>query len=77
MLADKSPEIEAIQPAVSSRTEAEPIPQIGKEEESRADPLGDSTETLLLLQTGGPEGTSTLPRGTEKEVSLQDKTTPK
>ena len=75
MLADKSPETEAIQPTVSSRTEAEPIPQIDKEEESKADPLEDRWETLLLFQTGGPEGTSTLPREIEKEVSLQDKIT--
>jgi hypothetical protein len=75
MLADRSPETEAIQPAVSSRTEAEPIPQIDKEEESKADPLEDRWETLLLFQTGGPEGTSTLPREIETEVSLQDKIT--
>jgi hypothetical protein len=52
---------------------AGPILQIDKEEESKANPLADRME--ILLQTGGPEGTSTLLKGTEKEVTKQDKPT--
>jgi hypothetical protein len=75
MIADKSTASETTQLADSSRTEADLILQIGKEEESRADHLADIMEIPLLLQTGGPEGTSTLPKGTEKEVIIQDKPT--
>ncbi len=73
MQADRNPEIEATLLADSSRTEAEPIPQIDKRGESRANLLADSMETLLLFQTGDPERTSTLHRGTEKEATIPDK----
>jgi hypothetical protein len=75
MLANKSPATETTHLADSSRTEAGPILQIDKEEDSKANPLADRMEILLLLQTGSPEGTSTLLKGTEKEVIKQDKLT--
>ena len=73
MQADKNPEIEATLPADSSRTEADPSPLVDKRGESRADRLADRIETLLLSQTGDPEGTITLHRGTEKGATTPGK----
>jgi hypothetical protein len=77
MLADRNPEIGATLPADSSRTEADLFPQIDKRGESKANRLADSMETLLLFQTGDPEGTITLHRGTEKEATIPGKLIPR